>query len=78
MHQSEPLFLGIIDHPLEIHHDGRFIADHPGVVAGREERHTSRSAIELAAVIHDDVQLSRHVILEMSRFAAFGGDQWLY
>ena len=35
-------------------HD-RLVADHPGVVAGRQGRDLARAGLELAAVRHDDV-----------------------
>lgn len=65
-----------VDHALEIDDDGGFIADHPGVVAGRQEGHIAGIALDFGAVVHFDHQDSGDMILEVGRLAALGlGDR---
>jgi len=69
-----PLFApaGIIDHALEIDHDRRLVADHPGIMTRRQQRNVARLAIELRTVIHLDAQHAGDVILKVRRLAALG------
>src|SRR4030095_8867718 len=65
-----------IEHPLEIHHDGRLVSDYPSVVSRGEERHVAWATFKLASIVHTDPQHSGHVILKVRGFAALGlGDR---
>src|SRR3984957_15057437 len=61
---------GVVEHALEIYDHGSLIADDPGVMTARQQRHVAGPAIEFGAVVHFDPEHAGHVILEMWGFAA--------
>jgi hypothetical protein len=59
------------EHTLKIHHNDRFLAHNPCIVARRQQRHVTRSAIELGAVVHFYPENSGNMELEVWRLATF-------
>ena len=47
---------GVVDHALEIDDDRGLVADHPSVVPRRQQRHITRAAVKLGAVVHANPQ----------------------
>ena len=64
--------LGVFGHAGDINDDDWFIADDPRIVTGRQQGNFTRSKFLCAAVIHEHVQPSGNVILQVRGFAAFG------
>ena len=63
---------GVVDHAGDIDNHDRLVADHPGVVAGRQQRDIAGAELVLAAVVHAHPEAAGYVILEMRRLAALG------
>src|SRR5207302_11109528 len=60
----------VIDHSLKVDHHRGLVADDPSIVPRGQQRHVARPAVELGAVVHQDAQHPRDVVLEVRRFAA--------
>jgi len=65
-------------HPREINYYGRFIANNPGVVSRRQQRHFAGSDLVFSPVLHAISDTSGYMILQVARLAAFGIYQWFY
>jgi len=66
------LVFGVIAHSGDVHGYDRFVADDPGVVAGRDVADIPRTELHFGAIVHADVQPARNVILQVGRLAAMG------
>ncbi len=49
----------------DVDHDDRFIPDDPGIVSGRDVEDVARPELGRLAIVHLDVQATRHQHLEM-------------
>jgi hypothetical protein len=81
IHRARPLVVlraGVVAGAVPVHHDHRFVADHPGVVALRQRGDIAGLRVELGAIGHHDVQRAAHVVLEVRRFAQLGACQRLH
>src|SRR5512135_889132 len=63
--------------PEIIDDDRRLVADHPRVVAGRQQRDVAGAELVFAAVVHPYAQTAGHVVLEVRRLAALGSGDGL-
>jgi len=63
--------LRVIDHALEVDHDYWFVSDNPSIVPWRNQGDIASFGLSLCAIIHEHVQGSRYLVLEMRSFTAF-------
>jgi hypothetical protein len=70
--------LCVVNHPLKIDGDCRFVPYNPGIVTRRQQGNIAGLAIDLRAVIHADAHDARDVILKMRCFAASGLGEGLH
>src|SRR5271166_3667716 len=64
--------LGVIGHAADIEDDHGLIADDPGVVAWRQQRHVAGAELLFTAVVHADAEPARDVVLEVRGLATLG------
>ena len=62
--------LRVIDHALEVDHDYWFVSDNPPIVPWRNQGDIASLGLSLCAIIHEHVQSSRYLVLEMRSFTA--------
>ena len=65
------LFLfSVIDHALKVDGDDWFVSDNPPIVAWRNQGDFASLDVSLCAIIHEHMQGSRYLVLEMWSFTA--------
>src|SRR5438445_4358824 len=69
--------LGVVHHPADVDDDYRLVAHYPAVVAWWQQRDLARPEFRHAAIVHDDVEPSRNMILEVGRLTTLGLGQGL-
>ena len=72
-----PAHSGVVRGAPPVDDDDRLVADHPGVVPGRQRRHLPGRRVELLAVGRADAQRAGHVVLEVRRLAQLGAGERL-
>jgi len=60
----------IIGHALKVDGDDCFVSDNPRIVPWGNQRDVASLAVSLCAIIHDHMQCSRYLVLEMRSFTA--------
>src|SRR5580700_9012990 len=64
--------LAVVAGAVPVDYHDRLVADHPGVMSGRERRNVAGTRVKLRPVCHLDPQHARSVVLKVRRLAQLG------
>jgi hypothetical protein len=67
--ETDESALGVLADLPEVHPDARFVADHLGVVSGRDGGGLAGAYLRLAAVVHVDLHSPRQAVAEVRHLA---------